>query len=271
MLDMELTELRKLKWSEGGNKSAMKSNYSICTDYLDLVLKASSLSELFDLHKAMWNSGVRDYKSFGPNEYGMFRCSDIADMKMDDVFLGNINGLWTYRLPFWETMCLNDPDNVYQTILNQYRNQLSSGIENVRSMIYDNGINRKSVEAHISRKYDVDARIIDKSIGPDRLCTLEVGSQLGMTQTKMFIFGSGRDRRFLLPEDFLHGQNPSNGRQIKNTVWMDIYTGSRHGLKKSLLSGISLVEAPDRKPARKIYDRMNDGSAENHRNLKTKL
>ena len=60
--------------------------------------KAGSLRELLDIHKKMWKDGLRN-KGLGPNEHGMFRTKDIADMKAEEVFLGDIYGLWTFNIP----------------------------------------------------------------------------------------------------------------------------------------------------------------------------
>ena len=61
-----------------------------------------------------------------PDKYGMFRTSNIATMSMDEVFLGDIYGLWTHTLPFW--LSCQDEDAVSK-ITNQYYKQVLSGIE----------------------------------------------------------------------------------------------------------------------------------------------
>ena len=73
-----------------------------------------------------------------PCKYGFFRTEDIETMRPDEVYLGDIYGLWTNNIPFWEehrdeTMAGNGfgipgDTKCYDLILNQYRACLSSAV-----------------------------------------------------------------------------------------------------------------------------------------------
>ena len=75
--------------------------------------------QLGDMHLA-WNSAIC------PDKYGMFRTSNIATMSTDEVFLGDIYGLWTHTLTCW--LSSKNEDAVF-VITDQYYQQVLSGIE----------------------------------------------------------------------------------------------------------------------------------------------
>lgn len=84
---------------------------------------AESLRELFVLHIKIWANGIR-HKNFGPDQYGMFRTKDILMMVPEEVYLGNIWGLNTKPLPFWETQT---PEN-QELVIKQYKTILVSNM-----------------------------------------------------------------------------------------------------------------------------------------------
>lgn len=88
--------------------------------YISELTKAKTLNDIFHLHKELWNAGVQ-HPNFGPCEYGMFRTYDITRMNKNEVFLGDINVLWTNSLTKWELY--NNDDDVKQ-IINQYKTHL---------------------------------------------------------------------------------------------------------------------------------------------------
>lgn len=75
--------------------------------------------QLGDMHLA-WNSAIC------PDKYGMFRTSNIATMSTDEVFLGDIYGLWTHSLTYWLS---SKNDEAVSIVTNQYYEQVLSGIE----------------------------------------------------------------------------------------------------------------------------------------------
>lgn len=107
---------------------------------IEKIEKATTLRELLDIHKEMWNDGLRNI-NLGPNEYGMFRTKDIADMKAEEVFLGDIYGLWTHTLPFWEkkreepfghnVLGIPPETTLYDLVMNQYRCLLRNNAKDI--------------------------------------------------------------------------------------------------------------------------------------------
>lgn len=103
--------------------------------------KASSLRELLDIHKEMWKNGLRD-KSISPNENGMFRTKNIVDMKAEEVFLGDIYGLWTFNIPKWEEKKdeafgfndygLPEKTTIYELVMAQYRQRLVKSVDTIK-------------------------------------------------------------------------------------------------------------------------------------------
>lgn len=88
---------------------------------------AKSLRDLYILHIKIWANGIRN-KNFGPDKYGMFRTDDILMMVPEEIYLGNIWGLWTKQLPFWETCSVDDQ----KLVIEQYQNVLLSNMKNMK-------------------------------------------------------------------------------------------------------------------------------------------
>lgn len=90
---------------------------------------AKSLRDIYMLHIKIWANGIK-CANFGPDKYGMFRTEDILMMTPEEVYLGNIWGLWTKQLPFWETCSVDDQ----KLVIEQYQNIL---ISNMKAMKRD--------------------------------------------------------------------------------------------------------------------------------------
>ena len=67
-----------------------------------------------------WNSAIC------PDKYGMFRTKDISTMDPSEVFLGDIEGLWTHSLSYWLTCC---DEAAVAIVTKQYYKQVLSGIK----------------------------------------------------------------------------------------------------------------------------------------------
>ena len=101
------------------------------------VTGADSLVDVLSIHKEAWNDGFQN-DNIGPCQYGMYRCETIPEMNPSQVFLGDIWGLWTKNIPFWERYKNEGKSGggypvyeyltVYQIVLQQYKRQLSSNI-----------------------------------------------------------------------------------------------------------------------------------------------
>ncbi len=110
---------------------------------LQYIRDAESLEGLLRAHKTAWAIGFRN-SNIGPDKYGKFRTDDILNMKPSEVYLGNIAGLWTLSIPFWESkkytpigengFGIDHNIRIYDLIMSQYRLLLYS---NVKSILTD--------------------------------------------------------------------------------------------------------------------------------------
>lgn len=124
----------------------MKTLLSKYNMYYDKIVNSKSLLELLEFHRIIWVEGFRN-KNLGPCEWGCFRTSDIAEMLPEQVYLGNIYGLWTFNIPKWE----EDHDEVmgpngfgvakdtkiYDLILDHYKCILKSNMNSIKSECVD--------------------------------------------------------------------------------------------------------------------------------------
>jgi hypothetical protein len=94
-------------------------------NYINTLKELKTLRGIYKAHLDIWATGIRN-ANIGPNEYGMFRTKDILHMKPEEVYLGNINGLWTFNIPTWEK------NGVEPCIIEQYRNHLISNLNAIK-------------------------------------------------------------------------------------------------------------------------------------------
>ena len=97
----------------------------------------TSLLDVLAIHKEAWSDGFQN-ENIGPCSHGMYRCDSIETMTPDQVYLGNIYGLFTKNISFWEEYKdegktgggypVYEYLTVYQIVLWQYKGQLSSNI-----------------------------------------------------------------------------------------------------------------------------------------------
>ena len=96
----------------------IKNNISKAKSYLSRIENANSLDELYCIFREMIN--YIDV-SFILNPYGMFRANSLEECRTTDIFLGDINGLWTFTLNRW--MQTDDTEAV-KIVTNQFKNEL---------------------------------------------------------------------------------------------------------------------------------------------------
>ena len=96
----------------------IKNNISKAKEYLSRIKNANSLDELYCIFREMIN--YIDV-SFILNPYGMFRANSLEECRTTDIFLGDINGLWTLTLNRW--MQTDDTEAV-KIVTNQFKNEL---------------------------------------------------------------------------------------------------------------------------------------------------
>lgn len=105
------------------------------------ITECDELTGMMSIHKDMWGSGYQN-RNIAPDPCGMFRTVDIAEMRPDEVFLGDIYGLWTHNITEWErhreepfganAYGIDPEKKTYQIILEQYRSHLLSNLRNIR-------------------------------------------------------------------------------------------------------------------------------------------
>lgn len=96
------------------------------TKFKGELMSHHTLEDTFKIHRQLGEMHLAWNPAICPDQYGMFRTSNIATMSMDDVFLGNIRGLWTHTLTYWLTC--NDEDAVI-IVTGQYYEQVLNGIK----------------------------------------------------------------------------------------------------------------------------------------------
>ncbi len=136
---------RKLQ-EQHDEKIRLESTVKKIDLYMPKVQECEDLTKMLYLHREMWKEGIRN-AYIGPNKYGFFRCKDIAEMSPEEVFLGNIYGLWTKTIPEWEKVKdhkfgvnlygIEADTTIYQLMLYQYRFVLTSNMKLIRQQAVD--------------------------------------------------------------------------------------------------------------------------------------
>lgn len=93
--------------------------------YRQDLLAHHTLEDVYRIHTSLGRDNLAWNRAICPDEFGMFRTSSIETMQTHEVYLGNINGIWTNTLYHW--MHCADKDTV-SVINNQYYRQVLSGI-----------------------------------------------------------------------------------------------------------------------------------------------
>ena len=219
------------------NEKQKQQRYDLCTKYLSEISNAGSLMDLFDIHKRMWAEGLR-HANIGPDEFGMFRTDDILMMKPSEVYLGNVYGLWTAPLNEW----IGTKDE--HIIREQYRNHLSSNVDWLRSLVYDNGLDRAKIEKAIAADAPdwagiSDVRIVDKEMKLDKLLefTYKANGVQGRSNAIIMTILPKTDM-LLVPKNWYRGEHVGSIYRIdKIGQWKDLgYKDRIVSLKKDLLS-----------------------------------
>lgn len=122
----ELKKQRSLYW----RNKALVSSYSKVKEKIE---NSTDLLQLLAAHKLAWVYGFRN-NNLGPCEFGMFRTKSIPDMTPDEVYLGNICGLWTFPLKEWQNK--RGSEN-YNTVVSQYKNLLLSNVTHIMRVAKD--------------------------------------------------------------------------------------------------------------------------------------
>lgn len=105
-----------------------KLEHQICqlNKFKDELMSHHTLEDTFKIHKQLGTMHLAWSPAICPYKYGMFRTKQIATMDPSEVFLGDIEGLWTHSLSYWLT-CYDE--DAVSKITNQYYQQVLSGIK----------------------------------------------------------------------------------------------------------------------------------------------
>lgn len=103
-------------------------DYQICqlNKFKGELMSHHTLEDTFKVHRQLGAMHLAWSHAICPDKCGMFRTSNIATMSTDEVFLGDIYGLWTHSLTYWLSSKNEDAVSV---ITDQYYYQVLSGIE----------------------------------------------------------------------------------------------------------------------------------------------
>ena len=99
-------------------------------NFIEAIDKAESLGQLLNIHRDAWGSGFQ-CDNLAPCPWGCFRTKSIENMVPREVYLGNIYGLNTHTIPYWEEHKeekYNDFKTVYDIVLSQYKRLLKLNI-----------------------------------------------------------------------------------------------------------------------------------------------
>ena len=102
--------------------------HQICqlNKFTDELMSHHTLEDTFKIHRQLGTMHLAWNHAICPDKYGMFRTSNIATMSTDEVFLGDIYGLWTHSLTYWLS---SENDEAVSIVTNQYYQQVLSGIK----------------------------------------------------------------------------------------------------------------------------------------------
>lgn len=105
-----------------------KLDHQICQlhKFKGELMSHHTLEDTFKVHRQLGAMHLAWNHAICPDKYGMFRTSNIATMSTDEVFLGDIYGLWTHTLTCWLSSKNEDAVSV---ITDQYYQQVLGGIE----------------------------------------------------------------------------------------------------------------------------------------------
>lgn len=105
-----------------------KLEHQICqlNKFKGELMSHHTLEDTFKVHRQLGAMHLAWNHAICPDKYGMFRTSNIATMSTDEVFLGDIYGLWTHSLTYWLS---SKNDEAVSIVTNQYYEQVLSGIK----------------------------------------------------------------------------------------------------------------------------------------------
>lgn len=246
---------------DGLSDTEKSERFASCNRYLEMIENAGTLMELYDIHKEMWGQGLQ-HEKYGPGN--MFRTDNISTMRPEHVMLGNINGLWTNPIPFWESRRReHGVDEDYQAVFNQYRRVLDSNLRQLRAFVYDHGFNRAKIEDRIAKTPEAVAAgveklmISDKGLDQGQLHTMEFYAAGERRTSSMYLTLSQSPtdvRSFtLVPNGWEKGVRISRTKDMaKGNPWTDVFTGKKYVIAAKMNKTTAQEQSQERTRQMKI-------------------
>ena len=107
-------------------KLELLAELTLAKKFDEMLPLSQTLDQLYNFNKKLINAFyARCNKApmLRPNKYGVFRTESLSDLSPDNIFLGDINSLWTDTLTEWmkskETEDVHIIQNQYYNILNR--------------------------------------------------------------------------------------------------------------------------------------------------------
>lgn len=225
----------------------LQHQYDRCTKWLRHVGAVKDypdgLMKLYHAHVEMWRDGIRN-KNLGPDQYGMFRTGDIATMYPFQVYLGDVDGLFTNDVDFFEKDKEKHlaslrregkepslPEH-YVRVCRQYRDHLMSNILDIRNNIFDKGVSRDVLAEHVAEACNLLAEhqggdrgvsgleFTCSSLAENRILECKMRYR-GLPVTSSLLNVKGR---FLIPQGFERGVQitPKNVTDMKYRDVFDV-------------------------------------------------
>lgn len=118
--------LVKKQYDKKSETCKLQSQIQKLNMYRQDLLQHHTLEDVYYTHISLGKDHLAWNRAICPDEFGMFRTSSIETMQTHEVYLGDIDGIWTNTLYHW--MHCSDKDAV-SIVNNQYYRQVLSGID----------------------------------------------------------------------------------------------------------------------------------------------
>ena len=114
--------------------------FHLSEEMRQMIRETSTLAETIHAHQCIYKNGYCNDQT-SPCEWGMFRCDSIENLNLNNLYLGNIYGLFTKPGCYWEThkedvygvdsYGIKADTLLYDIVLRQYKRVLIAAITNI--------------------------------------------------------------------------------------------------------------------------------------------
>lgn len=111
----------------------LSEDLKIVNSFTEKLKDANTLNDLFILNKLIINHLYKYIPpSLFPDKFGVFRTDDLKHLSKDEIFLGDVYGIWTKTLKEFEKI---DDKQVISIVTNQYYHLIFSGLLQIKENI----------------------------------------------------------------------------------------------------------------------------------------